>query len=594
MIFPEFGARCEDNKVSFAVFAPYAKSVFVRVYESDESDLPVMELKMKPVGRGCFEATADGNCEGMYYTYVVNGVETIDPYARSAGANSKRGLILKEGSADPEGWEEDRFEPKTPIVWEVHVRDLSSDKSLALPDAGKYSAFRIGESLDGKPVLVDYIKQLGVTYVQLLPVLDFGSVDELGNGYNWGYDPMCYFVPEGSYSSDPHDGYARVRELKRLVQTLHSAGIGVILDVVYNHTYFKKGNALDVCAPDYYYRMRDGKPCNGSGCGNETRSESAMFGKLMVDSVTYLAKEYHIDGFRFDLMGLHDVGTMNRIRRALDTLFEDGRGKKILMYGEPWYCEPPYGVKGADKQNLHLLDERIGVFNDDLRNALRGGHFGGATKGYAQGVTELMDVVLGGISAGIAGKKNADIKSPIQQVVYAACHDNYTLFDQLVASTDDNEDRRRMQKMVGFLLMSALGIPFLQAGEEFLRTKGGDSNSYKSGDDVNKLDWRRMIAEWDTVQYYKGLIEIRRSEPAFDDLSAADNAFSLLESPKGTAAYVIGRTAYAVNNTDSAFVVDLGRRAQILADMDRAGTTAIAECDGKLKVAPHSVIAARI
>ncbi len=588
MIHFELGANCFDDRTEFAVFAPYAKSVKLRLFKSDDENSLCDEQDLRPIGRGCFGATVEGNLHGLYYTYLVDGRETVDPYARSCGANTKRGLIFKSGSADPEGWERDTFVAKPPIVWEVHVRDFSAHPSLHLRDAGKYTAFASGVTLGDKPVLIDYVKRLGVTYVQLMPTLDFGSVDECGEGYNWGYDPMHYFIPEGSYSSDPHDGFVRVKELKQLVMNLHSAGIGVILDVVYNHTYFKKGSWLDCCAPDYYYRMSNGSPANGSGCGNETRSESVMFSRMMTDSVVYLAKEYHIDGFRFDLMGLHDVDTMNRIRRALDGLF-DGRGKDILMYGEPWYCFPPHGVKGADKQNLPLLDERIGVFNDVARDAIRGSHFGGAGKGFVQGRKELLHDLLCELSAGQAGEGKLKLKSPAQQVLYAACHDNYTLFDQLTLSAS-GEDVRPMQRMAGFLIMSGLGIPFLQAGEEFLRSKGGDGNSYRSGDGVNALDWEQAAREWNTVEYYRGLIEIRKRNHAFDRLSEAK--FVLLDERDGAAAYKIGDVTYCVNNSEYPYELRL-KSGILLADIQRASADGLGEVSEKYEVPPRGVAAIR-
>lgn len=592
MIFPEFGAVCGQKGTEFAVFAPYAKEVALKVYETDVSPEPVLASAMKPLGRGCWGAKAAQNLHGFYYTYVIDGVETIDPYAKSAGANGKRGFIFAQGSADPEGWDKDSFEAKPPIVWEVHVRDFSSDEALGLADAGKFSAFKSGVTLGGKPVLIDHLKRLGITYVQLMPVLDFGSVDECAGGYNWGYDPMNFFLLEGSYSSDPHDGLCRVRQLKQLVMNLHQAGIGVVADVVYNHTYVKKGNALDICAPDYYYRMKFGVPCDGSGCGNETRSESAMFSKLMTDSVCYLAKEYHLDGFRFDLMGLHDVDTMNKIRRALNKLYPDGRGKNILMYGEPWYCFPPYGIQGADKRNLQLLDEGIGAFNDIVRDGIRGGNGADANGGYIQGNADALYDILCGVSGGKAGHNALKLKDQRQQIIYAACHDNYTLFDQIARTTPEGADRLAMQHMAGFLIMSAIGIPFLQAGEEFLHTKGGDCNSYKSGDSVNKLDWRRMIKNDASVEYYKGLIEIRKSNPAFNGGCEPD--FELIMCEKGGAAYRIGDVVYAVNSSDEDIAFAIRGKAAILADINRAGVMPFATAEGELTVKAHGVLAARI
>lgn len=586
-----FGAVVEQGRTTFRVFAPYAKEVKLRLY-ADDLAMHFDEAPLKNVGRGCFGASVEKDLSGFYYTYVVDGVETVDPYAKSTGANSKRGYIFVEGSLDPEGFDSDVHVFKPPIVWEVHVRDFSSDASLALPDAGKFSAFKTGvKTKDGRPALVDYLKYLGVTYVQLMPVMDFGSVDELKSGYNWGYDPMLYFSPEGSYSSDPHDARKRVTELKSLIMTLHREGIGVILDVVFNHTYKKKGNALNVCAPDYYYRMDGSKPADGSGCGNETRSESPMFFKLMEDCVTYLAKNYHVDGFRFDLMGLHDVDCMNRLRASLDNLYEDGSGKNILTYGEGWYWQPPFGVSGADKRHIGCLNERIGMFNDVTRDGLRGGNSDG--KGYVQGNLAALDDVMSGLSGGAF--KSADcikFKAPTQQVLYAACHDNYTLFDKL-SLTSNKKDTVRMQKMTAFMLMSGVGIPFLQAGEEFLRTKGMDDNSYKSGDEINKLDWSRMSKNWGIVNYYRQLIKIRQSNRIFEDLNAAKESFEFLTAPSGAVAYKIGDVIYAVNNTENDFDLNLTVPHAVLADIDRADIDGLGVVSGAVKVKAHGVLALR-
>ena len=594
------GVHCTDKQTTFKVFAPLANSVELKIYASDVIKRSSLVKKLRKVADGCFECVLLGNFNGLYYTYTVDGKETIDPYAKSGGANSRRGLIFKEGSADPEGWQEDSFEPKPPIVWEVHVRDFSSDKWLDLPDAGKYSAFRTGVTTpDGKPALVDYLKYLGVTYVQLQPVFDFGSVDEVEGGYNWGYDPVCYFMPEGSYSSNAHDGFARVRELKQLILTLHKAGIGVIMDVVFNHTYKKEGSPLDICAPDYYYRFDGKKPADGSGCGNETMSESPMFRKLMIDCVCHFVKEYHVDGFRFDLMGLHDIETMNEMRATLDNMFEDGRGKKIIMYGEPWYCSPPVGIDGADTGHMNELDSRIGAFNDTARNGIRGSHFGECKPGYVQGELHLIDDVLSGICGGnemegCAFKEGfMRVKSPVQQVLYAACHDDYTLYDQLLKTAREGSDIAVMHKMADFLVMSGLGIPFILAGQEFMRTKGGDGNSYRSGDKVNMLDWSRASREWDTVNYYRGLIELRKHNPVFADLESSREHFYRVDSPFGTAVYVIGKVIYAVNNTDGEITVELpfDLRVEQVCDIDRAGVEPFAQSHGKITVLPHNVFA---
>ncbi len=588
------GATCTKNYTTFCVFAPCAHAVSLQLYASDTSAGWSIKKSLKYMGDGLYTCVLRGNLGGLYYTYSIDDVETIDPYALSGGANSGRGYILSKGAADPEGWENDSFTPVPPVVWEVHVRDFSSDEWLDLPDAGKFTAFREGVTTpDGKPALIDYLKYLGVTYVQLMPVADFGSVDELEGGYNWGYDPVCYFMPEGSYSSDPHDGAARVRELKTLVKNLHAAGIGVILDVVFNHTYTKEGNPLDICAPDYYYRMRGKQPQNGSGCGNETKSENEMFRKLIVDCVCHYVKEYHVDGFRFDLMGLTDVETMNCVRRALDGIYPDGRGKKILLYGEPWYVEAPTRVEGADKAHYFKLNERVGMFNDSTRNGIRGLHFVNAARGYVQGNLECLEEAMSGIAGG--DPQNSEfmrVKSPVQQVLYTACHDDYTLYDQLCITTDEGEDRRGMHRMADFMIFSGLGIPFILAGQEFYRTKYGDGNSYRSGDGVNKLDWRRMSAEWDTVNYYRGLIALRKSNHAFDDLANSRQYFTRLNAPAGVAAYTVGGVVYGVNatETDAEIALQDCDIAQVC-DIDRAGTQPFAVSRGKIIIKARNVFA---
>lgn len=595
MTKPRFspGVICTQNYTTFCVFAPYAHSVSLQIYTSDTAGSWSIKKTLSPSSDGLFSCMLRGNLGGLYYTYLIDGVETTDPYALSCGANSKRGYILANGEADPPGWEEDNFTPAPPVIWEVHVRDFSSDEWLGLPDAGKFTAFREGVSTpDGKPALIDYLKYLGITYVQLMPVADFGSVDELKGGYNWGYDPVCYFAPEGSYSSNPQNGAARVRELKTLVKNLHSAGIGVILDVVFNHTYTKTGNPLDICAPDYYYRMNGKKLADGSGCGNETKSESPMFRKLMIDCVTHYVKEYHVDGFRFDLMGLHDVETMNIIRRTLDNL-NGGRGKQILIYGEPWYVEPPARVEGADKAHFHKLNERVGMFNDSVRDGIRGLHFVNATRGYVQGNVECLDGAMSGIAGGThQNPEYMRVKSPEQQVLYTACHDDYTLYDQLCNTTDEAEDRRAMHRMADFMVFSGLGIPFILAGQEFYRTKGGDGNSYRSGDAVNKLSWRKMSEEWDTVNYYKGLIELRKSNHVFDNLSDSAKHFKRLDAPRGVAAYMVGDILYGVNVTeeDAEIKID-GSEIMQTCDITRAGTEPFAYSKGSAKIKARNVFA---
>ncbi len=587
------GAEWTEEKTSFRVFAPDAGAVTLRLYQDDVTAAFYAEYLLSYEGEGFYHLTVEGNLHNVYYTFCVDDRETIDPYAKSCGANGKRGLVFDSSQTNPEGWEEDKFTLQTPIVWEAHVRDFSSDSVLNLPDAGKFTAFRGGITLlNGAPVGIDYLKALGITYVQLLPVCDYASVDELTGGYNWGYDPAHYFCLEGSYSSNPRDGLARVREFKTLVKNLHKAGIGLILDVVYNHVYEVEKNALEICAPNYYFRKNErGELCNGSGCGNETASEKKMFRRLMIDSVCFLAKEYHVDGFRFDLMGLHDVDTMNELRSALDNLFEDGRGRNILTYGEPWYCFSPYGVYGADKANVNLLNERVGMFNDTFRDGVRGSQHYGFSQGAAQGDSDKLGMALSGIlGANQAGFWQA--KSPYQQVLYLACHDDYTLADHL-AKTTAEEERELSHKIAAFLLFSGIGLVFMQAGEEFAHGKGGNGNSYRAGDGVNGLKWAESEKKKPLAQYYQGLIALRKYNPAFCDFERAKREAILLPSPQGTAVYQIGNILYAYNATVSEVKLftpykGLGQ----VCDNERAGVSAFARRGGKFTLPSRSVFAA--
>lgn len=591
----QLGAVWQKDKTTFSVFAPYAKDVRVKLFKSDFSDDCFKEEKMSMGDGGIFSCELHGDFNGVYYVYSVDGVETCDPYAKAGGADSKRSMVFDSAQTNPAGWEKDSFKAKLPIVWEVHIRDFSCDKSINVKDAGKFNAFVRGvKTPAGNPALIDHLVDLGITYVQLLPVADFGSIKETVGGYNWGYDPVCYFMPEGSYSTDPHDGFARVREFKRLVSELHNAGIGVIMDVVFNHTYNVERSPLNICAPNYYYRINEeGEFCNGSACGNETRSEAEMMRKLIIDCVCYYIKEYHIDGFRFDLMGLHDIDTMNALREAVDNLFEDGRGKDILIYGEPWYAAPPYRIDGADKQHALDLNARIGMFNDTFRNGVKGKHIDGLGVGCVQGDAKAIEAVFSGLRGGISeNPDHLQLKSPLQNVLYTGCHDDLTLFDHLYA-TFPKGDFVKMQRMAAFITLSGLGLVFLQAGEEFLRTKGGDNNSYVSGDEVNKLDWTLADKNRATVEYYRGLIALRKSNSAFYNLERGKSTFVRLNAPKGSAAYIIGEVLYAFNVTDKQLYIKAdGFKLERVCDIERCGVETFAYDKDGFFVSAHGVYAA--
>ncbi|MBQ3969878.1 MAG: type I pullulanase [Clostridia bacterium] len=560
----DLGAVYSKESTVFKVWSPTAEKVQVLIYAtgSDEENNSkyISSTDMTyDESNGVWTAEVKGDLLNKYYTYFVyngkKGKETVDIYAKAAGVNGNRGMIVDLKSTDPSGWENDRHvsveNQSDAIVWEVNVKDFSSDPAsgVSSENRGKYLAFTENgttvNSEGGLTTGMEYLKELGVNYIQLLPIFDFGSVDEASSEdqFNWGYDPKNYNVPEGSYSSNPYDGNVRINEVKQMVQAIHNNGMGVVMDVVFNHTYEGARSWFNITVPDYYYRFTgSGTWSNGSGCGNDTASEHLMFRKYMIDSVVYWAKEYHIDGFRFDLMGLHDVETMNAIRAALDEL--EG-GEKILMYGEGWSlgtnAEP--GTIMATQQNISHMSDRIGAFNDGIRDGIKGSNFNASEGGYIQGSKGQAQV-----KSGIKAEVGNWAKLPTQTVTYNSCHDNYTLWDKLVATNGSmndyklrNEKLVEMNKLAAAISLTSQGINFFQAGEEFARTKRGDENSYRSSSKINRLDWQRREEFNDMVQYYSGLIEIRKNFAPFTDPSdkSAKNIKFLENLPKGVIAYTL-------------------------------------------------------
>lgn len=582
----DLGAAYTKEATTFKVWSPTATKIQVLLYAtgSDEEEnskyISVTDME-KDEKTGVWTAVIEGDLLNKYYTYYVyngkKGKETVDIYAKAAGVNGNRGMIVDLDSTDPEGWDKDTHvtvnNPTEAIVWEINVKDFSNDPASGVSEEnrGKYLAFtEEGTTLNSSGYTstgIDYLKELGVNYVQLMPIFDFGSVDEANadvDQFNWGYDPKNYNVPEGSYSSDPYDGNVRINEVKQMIQALHDNGIGVIMDVVYNHTYEGAKSWFNITVPNYYYRFTEsGTWSNGSGCGNDTASEHAMYRKYMVDSITYWAQEYHIDGFRFDLMGLHDVDTMNSIRSALDQL--DG-GDKIIMYGEGWSldtaAEP--GTVMATQQNMSKLNGRIGAFNDGIRDGIKGNNFTASEGGFIQGGQGTSQV-----KSGIKAEVGNWAAAPSQTVTYTSCHDNYTLWDKLVATSgsfDDysarSEELLSMNKLSAAIVFTSQGTSFFQAGEEFARTKKGNDNSYKSSSKLNQLDWERRGEYSDLVQYYAGLIEIRKNYAPFTD--STDTSIKTMKFlnnvPKGVIAYTMenkltsgeqwNKTAMIFNSTD--------------------------------------------
>ena len=515
------------------LWAPTAKQAAVNLYRRGTGGACVGTLPLQQQDKGVWSVYLPGDQHGKYYDFTLTTpfgtCNAADPYARSAGVNGVRSMIFDPARVDPQGWERDVrpvIPPARRSVWEVSVRDFSQDPASGVHTAwrGKFLAFtQQGTTLssDGiHPTCLNYLKRLGVSYVQLMPIFDFGSVDEsrpLTRQYNWGYDPTNFNVPDGSYSTDPTRGEVRVRECKQMIAALHAAGIGVVMDVVYNHMY-RSDNVLNRVVPLYYFRQNDdGSLSNGSGCGNEFASERPMARRYLIDSVLYWAREYHIDGFRFDLMGLYDVETMNLLRAELDKL---PGGRDILMYGEPWQggCSALHRYE-ANKNNLNMLNERIGIFCDNTRDAIKGGCFDAREPGYVEGKPgSFWDV--GGAVAAWCRSDRLPPHAPSQIVSYVSAHDNFTLWDKLLCVryerpefTASDPVALAQNRLAAGICLTSFGLPFLQAGEEFARTKKGVGNSYHSSPALNRLDWARAGQYHALVDYYRGLLALRAAFP---------------------------------------------------------------------------------
>lgn len=626
----DLGASYSKKATTFKVWSPNAASVRVNIFEhgsDNEGDAGSIMSRAMSLDKttGVWSVTINGDLLNKYYTYsVTHGKttkETADVYAKACGVNGQRSMVVDLSTTNPDGWENDKHvlvqNQTDASVWEISVADFSSSESSGVSEAnrGKYLAFtEEGTTVNGvqgaSSTCVDYLKKLGVKYVQIMPFYDFGSVDESKNimdQYNWGYDPVNYNCPEGSYSSNPKKGEVRIKECKQMIQALHNAGIGVIMDVVYNHTY-TSDSWLQRTVPNYYYRMNnDGTFSNGSGCSNDTASEHLMFRKYMIDSVTYWASEYHIDGFRFDLMGLHDVTTMNSIRTALDHLYEDGSGSQILMYGEAWdmatNCDE--GTVLASQKNLKQLSDRIGAFDDTIRDAIKGST-GGTDGAFVQEGSRRAN-----LKTGIAGQSDTTTgwaNVPSQCVTYASCHDNLSLYDKLVGSVygADGKYRKRyedlvaMNKLSAAIVITSQGIPFSLGGEEFCRSKDGDENSYASSRKENMLDWENVDLYSDVIEYYRGLYKIRDAFAAFSDSTAATaNSLTYLSDvPKGVMGYTINNTesgkwsqmCVIFNGSDSAQNVTAKGDWVVLADNKTAGLRNIKNVTNSVKVEAHSAV----
>ena len=535
-----------NNKTVFQLVAP--NNATLRIYNDGISGKAVKTVKMKKVDNDLWQAELKGNLEGKFYTFDSGNGECPGLFAKAVGVNGNRAAIVDMTETNPEGWETDkRPEIKSPcdlIIYELHHRDFSIDPSSGIEHKGKFLALT-------EPKAIEYLKRLGVNAVHILPSFDYASVDETRLNepqYNWGYDPKNYNVPEGSYSTDPYNPQTRIKEFKMMVQALHKAGIRVILDVVYNHTFDIENSNFQRIYPDYFYRKTsDGKYSNGSGCGNETASEKPLMREYMTESVKYWINEYHIDGFRFDLMGVHDIETMNYIRHEVNKI-----DPSIYIYGEGWSagnCAYPTD-KLAMKANTKQLDG-IGAFCDDMRDALRGPFSDDHKGGFLAGEPDMEESIKFGI-AGAISHPQIDMKkvnysnaawtnSPAQMISYVSCHDDMCLTDRLRASIPGikKDELIRLDLLAQTAVLTSQGVPFILCGEEMLRDKKGVHNSYNSPDSINHLDWNNLKKYPEVFNYYSGMIVLRKAHPAFR-MGNADEVrkhLEFLDVPKGVVAF---------------------------------------------------------
>ena len=523
----------------FRVWTPTATKVKILLYDNGNEGGAYKTLDMSRSEKGTWTLKVNEDLKGKFYTFQIKiGEKWLDEtpgmWVKATGVNGKRAAIIDFADTNPAGWENDVRPPLKNftdiMLYEVHVRDFSIASNSGMKHKGKFLAFTERGTKDsfGEATGIDHLKELGITHVHLLPVFDFASVDETKlneNKYNWGYDPVNYNVPEGSYSTNPYNPVTRIREFKQMIQSLHQSGIRVIMDVVYNHTSKGKGSNLDLLAPGYFYRQNaDSTWSNASGCGNETASERAMMRKFMIESVVYWATEYHVDGFRFDLMGIHDIETMNAIRAALDKI-----DPTIFMYGEGWTAagSPLAEDKRAIKKNAKQLDN-IAVFSDDIRDALKGSWMHSQIPGFVSGIDSLEESVKFGIVGAtqhdsidyskLIYSKEPYVNNPTQIINYVSCHDDMCLVDKLKESkpTDATDDELvRFNKLAQTIVFTAQGVPFIYSGEELYRNKKGIHNTYQSPDSINQIDWNSKSSYKDIFNYYKGLIALRKAHAAF-------------------------------------------------------------------------------
>ena len=618
----DLGAVWSKDKTTFKVWAPTANELYVNLYETgtEGTDDLIEQIKMEKSDAGTWVAVKNGDLNGTYYTYSVSFgdgfTEVCDPYARTTGVNGKRAMVIDLDSTDPEGWDTDKdpnydMPVNDAIIYELHIRDLSSSKSSGITNKRKYLGLtETGTTTSDGTVStgLDHIKELGITHLHILPFYDFGSIDESKSSlasYNWGYDPVNYNVPEGSYSSDPYNGEVRVSEVKQMVKALHDNGISVVMDVVYNHVYSAADFCVNRLVPGYFSRTdENGKYSNGSGCGNDTATERSMVKKYIVDSVNYWADEYHIDGFRFDLVGLIDTETMNEI---IETVHE--KHPNVIFYGEGWTMSTTL-TKDDYTLTTQVNSKKVpdmAFFSDDMRDTLKGNVFSTTSRGYVSGLTGVTDKIASCFKAQTTWSKN-----PLQMIQYASCHDNNTLIDRITSSApnETRENQIRMNNLAAAIYLTSQGIPFMQAGEEMLRSKTNsdgtfNSNSYNALDNVNQLKWDNLLSEeyMNVFNYYKGLIAFRKAHAALrmsDSAEIAEKITRITDTDDNVVAMQIsgdveneisdGIIAIFNPNKESTEVTLPEGKWNICINDETAGTKSLKKVSGSVTVAPISAM----
>lgn len=590
----DLGFTYTPDATTWKVWSPAVDSLRLHLYRTGHEDDLLSTHPFERGDNGVWELVLSGDWAGRYYTVQAfhQGewlAEVPDPYARATGVNGARGMVLDLASTDPDGWGQDQRPPLASlsdvIIYELHIRDLSAHPNSGISHARQYLGLTetATRNAAGQSTGLDHIRELGVTHVHLLPVFDFmpRSIDERdpAGRYNWGYDPQNYNVPEGAYASDPYDGAVRIREFKQMVQALHAAGLRVVMDVVYNHTGVTEESVFNQVAPGYYYRHHaDGSFSDASACGNETASERPMMRKFMQESMRYWVEEYHIDGFRVDLMGIHDIATMNAIAADLKAI-----DSTLLIYGEGWTAGDsplPYEQRALKAHGKSL--QGVGLFSDDMRDGLKGSVFEHTERGWVSGAQDMKESIKFGVVAAtdhpqvdtsrVKYAKAFWSPSPQQTINYVSCHDNHTLWDKLLLSNPDADEatRLKMHRLAHAIVLTSQGIPFLHAGAELVRTKSGVENSFQHPDSINRLDWERKSTYATHTAYFQALIALRKAHPAFrlHSAKAIQEHLHFLEgTPPGIVAYTLdgaavgdawGQIVVIYNATDTAWALPFG------------------------------------